>query len=364
MAPRLSTRIPARLVSEDYAHCQSRKLGCVCDRHSGRIHTTIRTLALVLCICLASTGCEQDDAPAEDADKSNAAGDSPTAVPAEFSGCDTQGGFFKIAKAKTLIDLDAHFNAFSDCVMQPGVRVACGRVAVLPDTHICIFRDHKDMNLSLYRASHAIEIESVILSDKQLREHTGYDGHDLAGADLDRYHEKYLDAIARYRARATQDAEGEIGYIEVENEFREMYLEPELSPNTILIAGFLRDDLDMIISHELYHAQFFSDESYRKAVMSYWDTEFVKLVGATRKEKIRAVIAAEYDVKRNPLLLYNEFQAYALQLPLRSGRHDLISLMQPYKKPLTEYLTAQGVPPMQFAPPPGNWATFDSVAKD
>lgn len=344
--------------------CQRAEFGRICDHFYGRIHTAIRELALVLCVCLASTGCEQEDTPGKDADESGAASDSSTAVPTEFSGCDTQGGFFKIAKAKAVIDLDAHFNAFSDCVMQPGVRVACGRIAKLPDTHVCIFKDHKDMNLSLYRASHAIEIESVILSDRQLREHTGYDGHDLAGADLIRYYEKYRDAISRYRARGTQEPANEVGYIEVENEFREMYLEPELNANTILIAGFLRDDLDMIISHELYHAQFFGNESYRKAVMSFWDTEFVKLVGAAKKEKIRAVIAAEYDVKRNPLLLYNEFQAYALQLPLRSGQHNLISLMQPYKKPLAEYLTAQGEPPMQFAPPPGNWATFDSVVND
>ena len=277
---------------------------------------------------------------------------------ATFTECSVDGGFFKIARANAPIAINDDFDLLTECAAREHVGVACGQLKSLPNTHVCLFSTQRDMNLSLYRASHALEIEPVVLTDNELREHEGYDGHDLTGESLEAFLQSFAKAKTRHGKSTSQTDDDTLGDVPEEAEFWELFLEPEIEPGMILIAGFLRDDVDIIVSHELYHAQFFTDINYQKAVIDFWDDELPKLNMGPGRDLIEATITQEYDVARNPLLLYNEFQAYALQLPLRSGELDLVEIMQPYKQPLRDHLIARGVPPLEFAPPPGDWATM------
>jgi predicted SprT family Zn-dependent metalloprotease len=269
--------------------------------------------------------------------------------PNSFGGCTIQAGPFAIAVAKRPLHLSEHFYAFKNCVTQYDVRAACTKLADLRNTHLCIFKDRKDMNLTFYRASHYIEVEPVILTDEQLKGHTGYDGHDLLGKDLENYYERYneyktknslLNKKYHYRNKSENN---------IEERFKNAYLDKNIKSNTVIITAFLREDIEMIVSHEIHHAHFYTDRNYQKAVINFWDNELENIIGKKKKEQIASEIGKYYNIKNHPIILYNEFQAYALQLPLQQGRQELVSLLQPFKEPLTNFLTQRGVPPLEFS---------------
>jgi len=80
-------------------------------------------------------------------------------------------------------------------------------------------------------------------------------------------------------------------------------------PSFVLITfanGGAVGDMEAL-SHELAHAQYFTDERYRRAIEIYWN-----ILSPGRQAQIRYGLGSSYNRKDDDLM-QNEFQAYALE---------------------------------------------------
>lgn len=243
-----------------------------------------------------------------------------------------------------------HYKALLSCGKKERAMAGCAKLKELDSTLLCLFPRRQNMHLSLYRASAYIEKGEVLLTDEELRQDIGFDGHDLMREDLIRYYR----AFNKFKHHTGE------GHIAQEHSFWQNFLLKKLEThrNLILIAAFDVPYLDVVLSHELLHAQFFSDASYRQAVRNFWENQ----VEEAARQKIRDRLAELYptiealDVpeqaaaerRRAQNVLLNEFQAYTLQIPEGKHLQEMLDLTAPYRDGLRQYLVDCGVPPVRF----------------
>lgn len=262
----------------------------------------------------------------------------------------TGGKFYRIEEAASPYEVK-HYKDLLICGRKKRAMAGCSQLKELRSTILCLFPRRQDMHLSLHRASAYIEKGKVMLTDEQLRQDIGFDGHNLMRKDLMRY---YM-AFKRFKRDA-----GDEGRVVQENSFWNNFLLEKLKthPDLILITAFDVPYMDLVVSHELLHAQFFSDPNYRQAVSDFWNksvTEAHRTRIRNRLVTLYATIAdltvpnrSEQARQRARNVLLNEFQAYTLQIPEGDHLQDMLELTAPYRHGLRQYLTDCGVPPLEF----------------
>lgn len=226
----------------------------------------------------------------------------------------------------------------------------CSQLKELNSTFLCLFPQRQDMHLSLYRASAYIEKGRVMLTDNQVRQDIGFDGHDFMREDLLRYHK----AFEKFKQETVE------GHIAQETSFWNTFLLQKLQTHAdlILIAAFDAPYMDIVISHELLHAQFFSNPIYQQTVSDFWNTRVPEAARRAVRHRLAEIYptieasnlpvrtAAKHQHARRVLL--NEFQAYTLQIPEGENLQGLLDLTAPYRKGLRQYLVDCNVPPIRF----------------
>jgi hypothetical protein len=220
----------------------------------------------------------------------------------------------------------------------------CRWVAELDDVLLCASADTTMMNPLLTRAALFIEVDAgVVDRDDPLylqfvRIIGGFDllkDHpDPARPDLLRYYSALYEACARDQTMCDAPAERAMrGMLAQAWEGRDQFV-----VITFAHRGEFPDDV--VISHEILHAQFFTVPAYREVVEAYW---------AGLDEQVRAQLRETlgqlgYNPKDEELIM-NELQAYILMNGAELGRlGDQVEL---HREPLENALRARGVAPLQ-----------------
>ena len=202
------------------------------------------------------------------------------------------------------------------------------------------------MNLALTRAGVFIEghagLKGKIISHDEpelLDLLEMISGHDMKGEDL----------ISFYKAASlackASDYNSNICLNTQEKELFEKFILPEVAknPNFVIITYALYSNLSYVdvVTHELLHAQYFTDAIFRKVVDNFWKKE----VTIKDKEKFRKILSEVQDAS-NDYLMMNEFQAYILQAESENGSFDIF--INKYKKLLLKSLLKEGKKPISI----------------
>jgi len=217
--------------------------------------------------------------------------------------------------------------------------VECRPTEEISGTHLCQFRTTGAMMMALGRANFFIEGYNGLKKlyrkgDPELN--TQYGGFDLRGVDLVKFYEDALEACAK---DGTDDC-----FLSQEKELFETLILPETkkNPNFIIItfANQGRVPWRDVVSHEIMHAQYFSDSKYREIVDKFWVDE----VPNEEKASVKEILYKFYDTSDEGLMK-NEFQAFMLMAGAESSflRH----LVPKYRSSLISKLAAAGIHPVQ-----------------
>ena len=164
-------------------------------------------------------------------------------------------------------------------------------------------------------------------------------GHDLKGNDLIKFYK-----AASYACEESNN-DSNICLNSKEKELFENFLLPEIAknPNFIVITYSLISvmDYEKVIPHEILHAQYFSDEIFRKVTDDFWEKD----VTPKDKEAFRSILSLAYD-SSDDYLMKNEFQAYILQFGSQRGSFEI--LVNKYQKSLLIKLKKKGKKPISI----------------
>lgn len=222
----------------------------------------------------------------------------------------------------------------------------CRKTAEVKETFFCLYSDQSAMNYALGRATCYIEgafcnsPKGSLLSTNEknfLASVRQTLGHDLRGTALLEFYESL-------KRNCRQNPQEGFCPTPQEAELFEQIIVPGMQKSRdfiIVAAAHLgRGNFIGTFSHEVLHAQYFNDISYRKVIDSFWET------GLTEKEKavIRDALSVAYD-KSDEFLMKNEFQAYILEA---GSQNAMLSKLVPRFRPrLLAALKAAGTQPIQ-----------------
>jgi hypothetical protein len=218
----------------------------------------------------------------------------------------------------------------------------CRWVAELEHVLLCASSDKQAMNPALLRAAIFIENQPrvVVTHDDpiytQLIERIG--GFDLlkrhpAGThpDLVGYYAAVDQACPRDPAMCNDPAEVAMRAL-LERAWANR-------PSFVVLAVAHRGTVavDEAVSHEILHAQYFTNPRFRKVVEDYWAT----LSEATRA-RIRSELGSIYNPKDDELI-QNELQAYVL---MSGAERSRFSTLLEHRAPLAKLLADRGITPV------------------
>lgn len=223
-------------------------------------------------------------------------------------------------------------------------RMIVFEIADIPGTYTVMFNDLLFMNNAFQRASVYIEQKKWPFRGVDIFGILA-GGHDLKGPDLLRY----LEAFKRDHAETVR-AQGDGEYqrrIAMEAEFFDVVILPAIqkrgAENTVFLAGAADFGSMRVISHEIWHAKFFTDPHFAQIARNYWERM------PSADQDLFKDVAAEfkYDVKDQELMA-NEFQAYMLNrddvIPGKTAVEQKMKAMTDKLRPaFLEYLKDQGV---------------------
>lgn len=222
----------------------------------------------------------------------------------------------------------------------------CRKTAEIKETYFCLYSDQSAMNYALGRATCYIEgafcnsPKGTLLTTKDKNFFASVRqtlGHDLRGAALVQFYENL-------KMKCQQQKEAGFCPTQQESELFERIIIPEVRRNKdfiIIAAAHLgRGNFVGTFSHEVLHAQYFNEASYRKVVDEFWERELT----AKEKTLIRDALSVAYD-KSDEFLMKNEFQAYILE----SGASNalLTKLVPQFRSRLMSALKKAGTQPIQ-----------------
>ena len=232
--------------------------------------------------------------------------------------------------------------SWSDWIGEREHVTECRWVAEVPNTLLCGSTDLDTMNPPLLRP--AIYIENrpgtvVSRADPLYAELLTK----IGGFDLLKHHPTgtHPDLLAYYAA-VDKACAGDKTRCEdpAEHAMRELLEHAWAGRDAFVVITFAaRGSIsdDEVVSHEMLHAQYFTDPGYREAVTTYW----TNLPKRTR-DAVRAELGAIYSASDEELI-QNELQAYALMSGAETSRFsDLIVHREPLQKALAE----KGVTPI------------------
>lgn len=233
----------------------------------------------------------------------------------------------------------------------------CEALPSLPTTLLCVFNMRLLMNAALARASYYSENEKRVLSDVEMLEEVKASkalGFNLSSPMLGDFQARRESAREFASTRPTPvGAEGvgpvESVFLQTESRFEEDFVLPFTSsyPQGYLLTAAADDDLPSLLGHEIQHAQFFHDATFRAVVERYWKDS----TPAADKDAFLAALKGAYDVE-NPRIVLDEFQAYMLMEkptlstlePLAARHRTLLrkALEDAQKKPYRDLLEGNG----------------------
>ena len=190
----------------------------------------------------------------------------------------------------------------------------CAQVIELPGLVLCQSKNRRVMNRTFLRASVFVEgapYEKVRLipSQRSLRlfaDSIVIVGHDLKGQDLLSFRDAAQEKCLRTnRSKFCLNSN--------ESSFFKEVVDPLVKTREnkpLVVIGVVANSKDWksTLAHELFHAQYFLQADYNRAVHAYWNDK----VSPDGKEKVVSFLKGDYD-STNLDLMINEFQAYALE---------------------------------------------------
>lgn len=228
----------------------------------------------------------------------------------------------------------------------PDNYVECREVSTLKGAQVCFFISREEMNAALLRASIFTEGLGKYAKgslpkhqDREL-EYVGRQagGHDLQGSDLKEF---YAKAQAECAA-SHQDANVCLNAEETEI-FQKLILPRLERKEPLVVIGFETATTGIpyqqSVSHEVLHAQYFLDSTFRATADAFWKEK----VTEHDKAEVRHELAPIYD-EHNEFLMRNEFQAYILMPDAESNQ--LGRFVKKYQQPLINALKAKGIDPI------------------
>ena len=235
----------------------------------------------------------------------------------------------------------AVFDLLLPCIRESNVYAGCAEITEVPQTHVCVFRSRDLMNRALHRVSSYIEQEKRIKNDAEIQHGGPLHGHDLKGEDLTQFYQAFQ--------RQQRHAVDRFGHIAIENHFWKTYIQRHLArqPDLILLAGYDGELLQAVFSHEISHARYFRYPAYQAIIRHFWHFQ----VSEVDRNYVTQHFKQEgslYNITANPDLLYNEFQAFALQIPDPYFGAEFLRRVQIYKTRLRHMLTEGGFPAVEF----------------
>lgn len=219
----------------------------------------------------------------------------------------------------------------------------CRWVAELEQVLLCGSYDRLAMNPPLTRAAIFVELRPHTVIDKgepiyaqQLAQVGGFDllkDHpEPAQPDLLHFYAAVDRACPAQAALCLDEPERAMRAL-LERAWAD---KPRFVLVTFAHVGWIPDD--EVVSHEILHAQYFTQPAYRRAIEAYW-----RGLTEVQRARVRASLAGSYNASDEELM-QNEFQAYILM----SGaeRSGLAGFLDEHRAPMLRLLAERGLAPL------------------
>ena len=224
----------------------------------------------------------------------------------------------------------------------------CKKTTEVNDTVLCFHNNQEEMGFTLARASCFIEGSFcdhkkghiLSFSDQGFNRAVGQiNGYDLTGKDLMHFYNSVKKKCSESRVE-----EG-FCFNDAEKMMFEGLILPMASsnPNFVLItfARLSRSPWPGVVTHEVLHAQYFTDPTYRNVVDGFWNE-----IPEKEREDIRNALSVAYD-KNDEFLMKNEFQAYILEPNTGKSSSILAIFVNKYREKLLSRLASAKREPVQ-----------------
>ncbi len=182
----------------------------------------------------------------------------------------------------------------------------CRETLEIKGAYLCLSNTQKGMNSALARASGFIEgtfgnkgevVEQTDATYQSYKDLIG--GHDLRGADLLRFYQ------AATNLCSGNGGKQEFCFNSYEKDMFENFVIPyaQNSRDFVVITFANQSGMDWreVVTHEIMHAQYFNDSTYRQICDDFWETQ----VSEEDKETVRSRLSEYYDANDELLMKMN-----------------------------------------------------------
>ena len=222
---------------------------------------------------------------------------------------------------------------------QPGVE--CRWVAELDHVLLCGSGEVGPINTALVRASIFVEMRPRVVVERTDPMYVAslklIAGHDL----MKRHPDGRPDLLQFYAALDRACAAQQAACADPSEQAMRRLLETiwvqhkDLVVLTFARHGPIADD--ETVSHEILHAQYFTDPKFREVITDYW-----WLLAEEDRKAVRRVLAGTYSTKDHELM-QNEMQAYAL---MSGGERTRFRALLGHRDALLRLLAERGIRPI------------------
>jgi hypothetical protein len=223
-------------------------------------------------------------------------------------------------------------------------RVLIISLSDIPGAHIAIFDNITTMNNVFYRASHYTEVAPELIHGIEMFGNKA-GGHDLTGVALEQF-DKERSKNFLQDARRMKSTDYRKRFLQ-EDEFFRREIQPRIqkdsAENVVYISSPSDTSSERVVSHEVHHARFFLNKSYKNAVIDYYNHHLSKKQQELFEKTIEWV---GYNAQDRELMA-NEFQAHMLEifhiLPNDIAEiHQLEKVKKTLRPPFIQFLRENG----------------------
>jgi hypothetical protein len=228
-----------------------------------------------------------------------------------------------------------------------GDTIECRWVTEISNVLLCGARDLSVLNSSLTRASIFIEgpgvyVGTIVARDSPIfvEQRAHVRGFDLLERHPGGHHPDLLGFYAALDAACAKDHA--LCADATEQAMRDLLEHAWAGRSQLVLVtfggeGYLGDDI--VISHEMLHAQYFTDPAYRDAIDAYW-----RELSEGAREIARTSLGQAY-ARDDDELISNELQAYVLMSGAEAT--TFAGLVTPHRAALLARLRARTIEPIQ-----------------
>lgn len=261
-----------------------------------------------------------------------------TIAPVPWRSCLVDGTSPCVSKAPVLVA--SELVAWSDWLGEhPGVE--CRWVAELEHVLLCGSGDVGAINAALTRASIFVEMRPRVVVERSDPLYATALSQ-IAGHDLMKRHPEGLPDLVQFYAAVDRACTANRNTCPDASEqaMRELLEGAWAAHRDLVVVTFARHGPiadDETVSHEILHAQYFTDPKFREVITDYW-----WLLPEEDRATVRRVLASTYSTK-NHELMQNEMQAYAL---MSGGERTRFRALVSHREALLRRLGERGIRPI------------------